>query len=232
MSMKCPITNGVLEHVGESHNGMVHYYKSTGNRSLTFRRFRTEWHIMEMGKGGAVRHFHVDGDVLIDVKKYGDKWLPLNATQDQIDSAVSDYRSRQLESFDYVNFPQVRHVEASSISADLVPVIPESSPQSTRYIVPVYNSRSDDKVKTDIDYDSRPDVSPDDCELVEYITGKMRDITEDTIAADVEFFGPDVAVGDAVYYWDMGGWHSLSGRAGEAVFRGNLYITSKLLRMS
>lgn len=228
--MKCPITaDGVLEHVGESHNGLVHYYKSTGNQALTFRRFRTEWSIIEMGKGDP-RHFYIDGDMLVEVKKYGDKWLPLNATQEQVDAALAEHRSRLMSTMSNMKFPTIRNVRAKKIADKIIPVIPEVNPGKSMELIQYVFDSKDENVA--VDKNARPDVSPDDCELVEYITGKIREITEDTIEKDKEFFGDEVAVGDSVYVWDMGGWKALAGRAGEAVFRGNVYVTSKLTRLS
>jgi hypothetical protein len=220
----CPITGGRLIHIGDKMDGLVHYYESEVNPAYRYRRYRLDWSVFELP--GEDRYFHASPGEMQEVKKYGDKWLSVNATQDEIDRALADYHSRWMDGMRNMTMPTVRNVSAQTIADDILPVLPKIDADSDFNII--YGESDTKKTPTP---SVRPAASPDDCPIVEYITGLLLVVSLDNID-DVMDLHPKAQVGDMLYEWDMGGWLSLSGRAGEALFRDDKLVSSVLTRMS
>ena len=222
----CPITGGRLIHIGDKMDGLVHYYESESNPAYRYRRYRLDWSVFELP--GEDRYFHASSGEMQEVKKYGDKWLSINATQDEIDRALSDYNSRWMEGLMNLKFPTIENVSARTIAEDIEPELPKmNSTKSSEFQFLYGGSKDKPSPKPGI----RPSVSPDICPIVEYITGVLLVVSHDNIDSVMDLH-PDAQIGDTLYKWDMGGWCSLSGRAGEVLFRGDLLVSSVLTIMS
>jgi len=225
--IKCPITGDFLLHVGSTSNDLVHIYEAENNRGFRYKRYRLDWTVFELSGG---RFFSLDNDVLVEVQKVGDKWMLLSATEEEKEKVLSDYRERQFKLMLDMRMPAVKNANAKTISGQLQSVVPSSKPgASSFYLETRYEDDGAPEYVTD--KNKRPTISAEDCPLVAYITGLKCVVDAGNLGEFNEFYD-DVKIGDCVYEWDMGGWGSLSGRAGDVLFRNDEYISSRLLRMS
>lgn len=214
-------------YIGARSDGFVHFYESETNQGIRYKRYRLDWSMLELGEGDK-RFFHINGTELIEMQKVGSKWLTLTATDKEKQRALNDQRTRMKGAM--LKMPVI-NVKPKTLGEELVPVLPKAAPEA---MLEYFYDNFKDKSKIPFSRDSRPNVSVDDCPLVEHITGKIGPVTEEYIKKTKDMYKGEekIRVGDTVYEWDMGGWESLAGRAGEVVFRGDEYIASALTKMS
>lgn len=227
----CPLSGGNIVHTGSSSDGFVHFFESSTNQGIRYRRYRLDWGILEL-RGGSSRYFHVNGSEAIEVEKVGDKWLMLNATDEERQLALAEYSKRMTHALANLEFPTIKNVQTKLLANDIMPVLPDAAQRGKALeLITVY---TDDSTESRVvDQNARPNVSVDVCPLVEYITGKIGSVTSDNLEKIREMYNDDdIEIGDTIYAWDMGGWSAMAGRSGETVFRDNEYIASKLLKMS
>lgn len=226
----CPLSGGKLIHTGASSNGYTHFYESSTNKGIRYRRYRLDWGVLEL-KGGNSRHFHINGNEAIEVHKVGDKWLTLTATEEEKQLAMDEHSKRMKYAFENMEFPTIKNVASKLVANDIIPMMPDTSQRGKSFhLQHVYNEPEERNVT---DPNARPNVSVDVCPLVEYVTGRIGHVNTDNIdKIKDEFKDEDIQIGDTIYEWDMGGWTTMSGRAGEAIFRDDEYITSRLTKMS
>lgn len=225
--LTCPVTGGKLVHTGQTNDGLVHYYQSENNPAYRYRRYRLDWTVLELP--GENRHFHVCEGEMPEVERIGDKWMPLTASESERQAVLSDYRKRQLHLMTNMQAPVVKNLQARTLGMDLVPVSSLSSP--TVDSVFEIDHTSDTEPKWTVTPAMRPSVDPKDCPLVEYITGLLLVVDQQNIS-EVILLHKEAQPGDRLYEWDMGGWHSLSGRAGDALFRDDRLISNRITRFS
>lgn len=225
----CPLSGSNLVHTGSTTDGYVHYYESETNMGIRYRRYRLDWSVLEL-RGGDMRFFHINGSETTEVEKVGDKWLTLNATEEERAKAINDHSKRMSHMMQNMQFPTIKNMSPRTLAESIEPVVPSLNPPSKTLNIQHVNVQDE---KRDVDHNARPNVSVDECPLVEYITGKVGIVTNENIA-DVKLDYPDdeIQLGDTIYLWDMGGWSSMSGRSGEAIFRDDEYVASKLIKMS
>jgi len=221
----CPLTGAPLVHTGETSDGLIHYYESSTNQGVRYRRFRFDWSVLEL-RGGEGRYFEINGNDTNEVQKVGGKWLLTTASEEDKQRALDEEKKRHKELFSQGIFPKIKNISPKLLSDELMPVIPKPAPGKKDVMLLEINTTSDKPQITDPN--ARPNVTVDDCPLIDYITGFMCEVTEDNIGK----YGEHAQVGDKVYKWDMGGWHAMAGRAGWALFRGEEYIDSQLTEMS
>ena len=227
----CPLSGSKLVHTGQNTDGYVHFYESSTNQGIRYRRYRLDWTVLEL-RGGAKRFFHINGSETIEVEKVGDKWLTLTATEEEKQLALDEWKKRTKHVFETAAFPTIKNIGAVLGSDVIQPVLPQTSP--TGKIFELQYVFNEDPIEARIiDPNARPNVSVDICPLVEYITGKVGLITEDNLEEMRKMYDDDdIEIGDTIYAWDMGGWEAMAGRSGETIFRDNEYVASKLLKMS
>lgn len=122
------------------------------------------------------------------------------------------------------------------IAMELIATEPMEGPLNfTRFLDYIYDSNSlKNKMQFISDVPQFPEELINKNDIVKDIKGKIRIVSEKYLDEEQNFFGNnDIEIGDSIYYWDSGGWMTLSGRAGEIVIRNDKEIISiKLLRMS
>jgi len=223
------MSGGNLVYTGATSDDYVHFYESETNQGIRYNRYRLEWDMLEL-KGGN-RHFHINDNDTVEMQKVGDKWLTLNASDEDKERALAEYSKRMRHAMSIMQLPIIKNINNTTIADSIMPTLPENKPFGNRVFEIQYEFDKNEPLI--IDKNARPNVSPDVCPLVEYITGKKGEITEDDLdKIRTMYSNDDIQIGDTIYTWDMDGWHAMAGRAGEAIFRGNEYIASKLLKMS
>lgn len=227
----CPLSGGNLVYTGATSDGYVHFYESETNQGIRYRRYRLDWTVLEL-RGGDMRFFYINGSEAIEVAKIGDKWLTLNATEEEKEKARTEHSKRVKHAMQNMQFPTIKNMSPKLMSDSIQPVLPSLAPTGKTLFIQTVTH--DDEVDREVvDRDARPNVSVDICPLVEYITGKVGTVTNDNLDEIRTMYDDDeILVGDIIYAWDMGGWSAMSGRSGESIFRGDEYIASKLLKMS
>lgn len=224
--LTCPITGGALVHKGQTKDGLVHYYQSENNPAYRYWRYRLDWTVLELP--GENRHFHVCEGEMPEVERVGDKWMPITASESERQAVLSDYRKRQLHLMTNMQAPVVKNLQARTLGMDLVPVSPLTRTENGGFEINYSFVTEPNKTVTNA---TRPSVDPKDCPLVEYITGLLLVVDQQNIS-EVILLHKQAQLGDRLYEWDMGGWHSLSGRAGDALFRDDELISNRITRFS
>lgn len=249
--LRCPITNTELKYVGHEQWVMDpdSYYESTyKGRTYKFARHPFSWSLFRLtnidGKRCKQRYFRLnDDDSWQELMRVNgvDGLIPIDSTNWYIFKQRLARRwklfKRKLSNFwNYTILRKervLRSVHAKTVAQDLVSVKPMEKPSTKMMhdLDVIYKTDSEQEL---VDKTRMPNLSKEDTEFSEHVTGYLKEVTKDNLEqVRKEFKNEKIQIGDEIFAWDMGGWHALAGRAGEIVVRNNTeFITARLTKMS